>query len=338
MVFRDGTYNLVFNMKKFTFFILLCALAGIAVTKLRSSTTEINPAEPNFSVATTPPWTSKSISSVSLDITITPTALTSLLERLIPQQEKGSAREDFGRAFSNEKISWDLSRTNISLSTANGLSASTTFRGAVSASGIIRPIRGALGRWTNGATDIPFSPSAQLQGDIAISSNPTISEAWRLTPNISASLSVSKVELPIAKALGYDASGLVNEKAQPKVQELIAQLNNDIATDPFLEKAITEIHQELCRTHLVDVSNTATWLTTKPLNWVAEQPVWNQSGLSLGLGLNLEITSGTGEPPGTNECPFPGNLEISPVDKSGEIILKLGTTMEWEAIRTAANN
>jgi len=190
-----------------------------------------------------------------------------------------------------------------------------------------------------GATDIPFSQSAQLQGNITISSKPTLAENWRLNPNASATLLITNANLQIADTFRFNASSFANRQVQPEVETLVAQLNSDIAADPFLENAIRKIHKVLCQTYVFDVEGESAWLKNKPVSWNAEQPMLDDKGLTLKLDLAFETSGGTGMPQRTSECRFPDSLKIDATDDdTGTIELKLATSIEWDIIRSAAND
>jgi len=114
---------------------ILGVFAAFLTITGRIGTTEINPHDPSFAFSSEPPWTANATSTVSLDVMILPSAINTLIERLVPRQELGSKQEDFGRAFSNEQVSWNLHRTDIEVSTIDSLGASAEVSGTVRAKG-----------------------------------------------------------------------------------------------------------------------------------------------------------------------------------------------------------
>jgi hypothetical protein len=316
------------NKKTVSLFLLLFGLGILivyATMATRFGKAQINPVAPVSVSATTPPWTSKSSSTVSLDVTVTPSALHALIERLVPVRETGSKPEDLGRLLSDEKIIWDFVRGGINLSTSGGLSAETRINGTVQILGKTRPL------------GVRFSQSARLQGHIAIATKPALTQDWRLNPNALLTLSVTDADLILARIVTVSVRSLVNREVQPEVQKLIARLNSDIASDPFLETEIREIHEQLCQTRTFNMDDTTAWLKTVPVEWIARQPVLDEQGLTLSLGVKLDTWSGTAEPQAEPDCPFPATLNIVPTDNSGDIELKLASSIAWEPIRDAAN-
>lgn len=313
------------------------AYLWVGVSGARFGITQVRPSAPATKLVALSSERYKSNSTVSLDVTFTHEALKSLIDELVPKLEKGSQKEDFGRAFSKEVVAWNMTRSGITLTINGSLEAATSVKGSVRISGIFKPIRGSVGRLIGGATDIPFSQSANIRGNIALNAKPVLNENWRLNPHASGTLNLTEASLNIANTGAISVRSLVDKELQPEKEQLIKKLNSTIATDPFIENEIRQIHNQLCQVHAFDIDGTSAWLKTVPKGWIAQQPVMDDRGLTLGLGVHVETSSGTGNPPAEPDCSFPRTLELSSTGEAGKIELKLATSLDWVSIRDAIN-
>lgn len=326
--------------KTLTIAALLCGCIGylwLNVSDFRLGTTKILPSAPVTKQGRRILDRSTSVSTVSVKVTVDLAELSSLLEDVVPKNEVGSQNEDFGRAFSNEIVSWNIARGGISVSSNGSLNASTSVRGSVRVRGVFKPIRGSVGRLLGGATDIPFSQRANVSARIVLTAKPVVNTNWRLIPNGSASLVLTDASLMIANTFPFSVRTYVDPTLQSKKQDMIAKINSAVASDSFIEDEIRKIHNQLCGIHEFDVEGVSVWLKMIPIGWSAKQPVMDERGLTLSLGVEVKAVSGTGEKPPLSSCPFPTTLKLDSTTGAGEINIRLESSLDWRSIRDTLN-
>lgn len=319
-------------MNVFVKYVLFTTLliAGLFVVVMMSWTNpfdkkRINPSAPQTKTDTGSTWESASLSNASVNLVIDKKALTSLLESLVPQNNKGSESVDFGKIVKEEKISWNVSRKQLSVSTNNSIIVGTSISGSVQAK--------AKGRYTG----LKLSQSGNLSAKVSIKANPILVNNWRLNPNASAGLSVDKLKVKLFNLFTVDLGSIASQALQKPKDDLILELNKMIVADRFLEKFAKELHAKLCTVFPLDLDGTQAWLVTKPIEWSAVQPVLDAQGLTMNFGVKLQTYGSTLETPRKPECAFPKNLTIKPERDSDTINIALPAHISWETIRKLSN-
>ena len=159
-----------------------------------------------------------------------------------------------------------------------------------------------------------INASAEIKGNIVITSRPKLAAAWRIEPNLAAQVNLGDTSLNVAGAR-------VNVPAQVKplidktVADQIAAVQARMRNDPTLEQNARAQWAKACRSIPLQgagatASMPALWLELKPTRAIAAQPRVDASAVTLTLGIEAEtrITPVETKP----NCPFPATIAIVP--------------------------
>jgi hypothetical protein len=281
-----------------------------------------------------PPLPPASRSSVVLaQVAIALSAIRDAADRGAPRNFTGKADNPVSQILQNADIGWTASRGPITatgvqdvLSLATPLTGKLDVTGSLSskATGAVGDaIGGLLGGNVSkqiGSINIKaINASAEIKGNVAITSRPKLAQSWHFEPNLAAQVTLGDSNLAVAGAR-------VNVPAQVKplidkaVNEQINTLGARIRSDPSLEKNARLQWAKACRSIPLQGTGAgstlpALWLELRPTRAIAAQPSVDASAVTLTLGIEAEtrITSTQTKP----DCPFPATLSIVPPTPGG---------------------
>jgi hypothetical protein len=264
---------------------------------------------------------------------VTLSAIRDVADRSAPRNFAGKADNAAAQVLQNADIGWTAARGPIAASGAQDmLSLSTPLTGRVNVTGSLSSkatgavgdaIAGLLGN--NAAKQIGginiknLNASAEIKGNVIITSRPKFAAAWHLEPNLGAQVNLGDTNLAVAGAR-------LNVPAQmkPVIDKTVGEQLNIVAerirNDPILERTARAQWAMACRSvPLEDPDATSSspmfWLEVKPTRAIAAQPRVDASALTLTMGIEAEtrITPSETRP----DCPFPDKITIIPPTPGG---------------------
>ena len=251
-----------------------------------------------------PPVTRSSY--VVAPVVVTLSAIRDVADRSAPRNFAGKADNAAAQVLQNADIGWTAARGPIAASGAQDmLSLSTPLTGRVNVTGSLSSkatgavgdaIAGLLGN--NAAKQIGginiknLNASAEIKGNVIITSRPKFAAAWHLEPNLGAQVNLGDTNLAVAGAR-------VNVPAQmkPVIDKTVGEQLNIVAerirNDPILERTARAQWAMACRSvPLEDPDATSSspmfWLEVKPTRAIAAQPRVDASALTLTMGIEAE--------------------------------------------------
>jgi hypothetical protein len=267
-------------------------------------------------------------SVVMAPVAIALSAIRDAADRGAPRNFNGKADNPISQILQNADIGWTASRGAISATGApDVLSLSTPLTGTLNVTGSLSAkVTGALGDALGGllggnvAKQIgnvnikQVNASAEIKGDVVITSRPKLAAAWRVEPNLTAQVNLGDTSLSVAGAR-------VNVPAQVKplidktVADQLAAVQARMRNDPTLEQNARAQWAKACRSIPLQGSGAtagmpALWLELKPTRAIAAQPRVDASAVTLTLGIEAEtrVTPVETKP----NCPFPAVITIVP--------------------------
>jgi Domain of unknown function (DUF4403) len=272
-------------------------------------------------------------SFVMAPIVVALSAVRELADRAAPRNFAGKADNPAAQVLQNADIGWTASRGPMFASGADdALSLTTPLTGRLNVTGSLSSkatgaVNDALGSLlgANAAKHIgginikALNASAEIKGNVIITSRPRIAAAWHLEPNLSAQVSLGDTNLALAGAR-------VNVPAQVKplidktVGEQLNAVSERIRTDPtFMQNAKVQWARACRSIPLQSTGPTASlpalWLEIKPTRAIAAQPQVDAQAVTLTVGIEAEtrITASETKP----DCPFPDKITIVPPTPGG---------------------
>jgi hypothetical protein len=272
-------------------------------------------------------------SYVIAPVAVALSAIRDAADRAAPRNFAGKADNPVSQVLQNADIGWTALRGPIAATGAQDvLSLSTALTGKLNVTGSLSSkatgavgdaIAGLLGN--NAAKQIgsvnikSLNASAEIKGNVVITSRPKLAAAWRLEPNLGAQVNLGDTSLSVAGAR-------VNVPAQvkPVIDKTVGEQLNAVAerlrNDPTLERAARLQWAKACRSvPLQGVGDTSSlptlWLELKPTRAIAAQPRVDASSVILTMGIEADtrITSAETKP----DCPFPDKITIVPPTPGG---------------------
>ena len=284
---------------------------------------------PAPAIAQLPPLPPAPRSSVILAQVVVPiAAIRDAADRGAPRNFTGKADNPVSQILQNADIGWTASRGPIAATGGQDvLSLSTPLTGKLNVTGSLSSkATGAVGDAIGGllggnvAKQIgnvnikAFNASAEIKGNVTISSRPKLAAAWHLEPNLSAQVTLGDTSVSVAGAR-------VNVPAQVKpvidktVADQIAAAGAKIRNDPSLERNARIQWAKACRSIPLRgagaaASMPALWLELRPTRAVAVQPQVDAAAVTLTLGIEAETRITPAQT--TPDCPFPEKISIVP--------------------------
>jgi Domain of unknown function (DUF4403) len=272
-------------------------------------------------------------SVVMVPIAVALSAIRDAAERGAPKSFNGKADNPVSQILQNADIGWSAQRGPIAATGAQDvLSLATPLTGTLNVTGSLSAkatgaVGDALGSLLGGnvakqigSVNIKnINASAEIKGNVSITSRPKLAASWRIEPNLAAQVNLGDTSLSVAGAR-------VNVPAQVKplidktVGEQLNAVGERIRTDPtFAENAKVQ-WAKACRSIPLQgagptASLPALWLEVKPTRAIAAQPHVDAQAVTLTVGIEAEtrITASQTKP----ECPFPDKITIVPPTPGG---------------------
>jgi hypothetical protein len=273
------------------------------------------------------------VSSVIATVSVALNAIRDAAERGAPRNFAGKADNPVSQILQDADIGWTASRGPIAatgnqdvLSLATPLTGKLNVTGSLSskATGAVGDALGGLlgGNVAKqiGSVNIKsLNASAELKGNVTITSRPKLAAAWHLEPNLAGQVTLGDTSLSLAGAK-------VNVPAQVKplidktVGEQINAAGARIRSDPAFEQSARAQWAKACRSIPLQGTGAAStlpalWLEFRPTRAIAAQPHVDASAMTLTVGIEAEtrITPVQTKP----DCPFPATISIVPPTPGG---------------------
>jgi hypothetical protein len=272
-------------------------------------------------------------SSIVAPVAIALSAIRDAADRSAPRTFAGKADNPISQILQNAEIGWTASRGPITATGAQDvLSLATPLTGTLNVTGsLTSKATGAVGDALGGllggnvAKQIgsvnikALNASAEIKGNVTITSRPKLAAAWHLEPNLAAQVNLGDSNLSVAGAR-------VNVPAQVKplidktVADQLAAVQARIRNDAALERNARLQWARICRSMPLQGTGAtsslpALWLELRPTRAIAAQPRVDASTVTLTLGVEAEtrITAVQTKP----DCPFPAVIAIVPPTPGG---------------------
>jgi predicted small integral membrane protein len=325
--------RLTLNLK--TVLIAVAVLAASFFISLKAmdllSPRATNSAPPVAQLPPLPPAARSSI--VVAPVAIALSAIRDQAEKAAPRNFAGRADNPISQILENGEVGWSAVRGPMAASgDKDVLTISTPLNGKLNVTGSLSSkTTGALGEALSGvlggnaakqigAVNIKnLNASAEIKGNVIITSRPKLAAAWHLEPNLGAQVNLGDTNVSVAGAR-------VNVPAQVKplidktVGEQINAVSERIRSDPSLRENAKLQWAKACRSMPLQGSGTSAalpplWLEMKPVRAIAAQPRVDAQAVTLLMGLEAEtrVTSTQTKP----DCPFPEKISIVPPTGTG---------------------
>jgi hypothetical protein len=265
---------------------------------------------------------------------ITVSAIRDVLERAAPANLAGKRENPVSQFLSNAEIGWTMTRSPLAVSgRPDALVVSATINGTLHVTGQVAAqvgnIGGALGGIINqnigqqlkNLTGKTVDQHADIRGNVAILSHPTLLSNWRIEPNLTAQVSVADAALSVA-GVKVAVPNEVKPFLDRQVGEQSAALQARLRADPFLEQAARRQWLKLCRSISLGAAGAGLpdlWLEIRPTKAFAGQPRIGGDAVTITVGVEAETRVVPGET--KPDCPFPSNLELVPQGDQGRLNL-----------------
>lgn len=282
-------------------------------------------------LAPLPPAARSSI--VVAPVAIALSAIREAAERATPRNFAGKSDNPVSQILQNADIGWTASRGPLSATgDKDVLSVSTPLTGKLNVTGSLSAkATGALGDALGsvlggnaakqiGAVNIKqLNASAEIRGNVMITSRPRLAASWHLEPNFGAQVNLGDTSLSVAGAR-------VNVPAQVKplidktVGEQLNAVGDRIRNDPTLRRNAQAQWIKACRSIPLQGAGESSslpplWLEMRPTRAIAAQPRVDASAVTIAIGIEAEtrVTSAPTKP----ECPFPDKISVVPPTGTG---------------------
>jgi hypothetical protein len=285
-------------------------------------------------VAELPPLPPATRSSVVLaPVAIAISAIRDAADRATPHTFAGRANNPASQILENADIGWTASRGPITASGAQDvLSLATPLTGTLNMTGSLSSkATGALGNALGsllgekaakqiGSVNIKsLNASAEIKGDVTITSRPKLGASWHFEPNFAAQVNLGDTSLSVAGArvnVPSQVKPLIDKTVTDQLEAVATRIRND----PTLEQNARVQWSRICRSIPLQSANSAAslpplWLELRPIRAIAVQPTVDASAVTATIGIEAEtrITAQQTTP----DCPFPDKLSIIPPTPGG---------------------
>jgi hypothetical protein len=284
-------------------------------------------AVPRSVVADLPPLPPAPHGSVILaQIAIPLTAVHDAAERGTPRTFAGKADNPVSQVLQNADIGWTASRGPLQVTGGQDvLSLTTALTGKLNVTGSLSSkatgavgdaIGGLLGDNVGkqiGSINIKgVNASAEIKGNVTVTSRPKFAAAWRIEPNLSGSVNLGDTSLSVAGAR-VNVPAQVKPLLDKNVADQITAAGNRIRNDPSFERNARIQWSKACRSIPLQGGNAsapALWLELRPTRAVAVQPNVSATAITMTLGIEAETRITPKQT--TPMCPFPEKLSVVP--------------------------
>jgi hypothetical protein len=272
-------------------------------------------------------------SSIIAPVAVALSAIRDAADRGAPHTFSGKADNPVSQILQNADIGWTASRGPITATGAQDvLSLATPLTGTLNVTGsLASKATGAVGDALGGllggnvAKQIgsvnikALNASAEIKGNVTITSRPKLAAAWRIEPNLAAQVNLGDTNLSLAGA-HVNVPAQVKPVIDKTVSEQISAAGARIRNDPAFEKNARAQWAKACRSIPLQGTGAASslpalWLELRPTRAIAAQPRVDASAVTLTLGIEAEtrITPVQTKP----DCPFPATISIVPPTPGG---------------------
>lgn len=274
-------------------------------------------------------------STIVAPTVITLSALKELLETQAPRDLTGKRDNVATKLLSNAEIGWTVNRGPlgvfgkpdvIGVSTLLSGSLRATGQIATSAAGGLGGVVGGvlgkdLGRGVEKLAGRTLDQRTDIRGNVAVISQPQLTPAWRLEPNLTTHFSIADANMNIV-GVRINVGNEVRPLLERQVQEQVARLQERLRNDPFLERTARREWAKLCRSLAIGAAGAGLpnlWLELRPTRAIAAQPRVDAEAVTLLIGVEAEtrIVPNETKP----QCPFPATLEIAPQSEQGRVAI-----------------
>ena len=295
-----------------------------------------------------PPLPPSPRSSVVLaPIAVALSAIRDAADRGAPKTFNGKADNPVSQILQNADIGWSAQRGPIAATGAQDvLSLATPLTGTLNVTGSLSAkatgaVGDALGSLLGsnvakqiGSVNIKnINASAEIKGNVTITSRPKLGASWRVEPNLAAQVNLGDTSLSVAGAR-VNVPAQVKPMIDKAVADQLANVQARMRNDPSFEQNAKVQWAKACRSiPLQGTGATASmpplWLEMRPTRAIAAQPRVDASAVTLTLGIEAEtrIT----ETPTNPNCPFPATLSIIP-PTPGRISIGMPVDMSFTAL------
>jgi hypothetical protein len=276
----------------------------------------------------------QSTSSILAEVAIAIPAIRDAADRGAQRSFSGKADNPVSQLLQNADIGWTASRGPIAASGGQDvLSLATLLTGTLNVTGSLSSkATGAIGdalgdllggnvaKQIGGVNIKALNASAEIKGNVTITSRPKIAAAWRLEPNLAAQVTLGDTSLLVAGAR-VNVPAQVKPLIDKNVAEQIAVAGARIRNDPTFERNARLQWAKACRSiplQSTGASLPALWLEMRPTRAIAAQPHVNAQAVTMTLGIEAttRITPTQTKP----DCPFPATISIIPPTPGGVAI------------------
>jgi hypothetical protein len=274
-----------------------------------------------------PPLPPTPRSSVILaQVTIPITAIRDMADHGTPRTFAGKADNPVSQVLQNADIGWTASRGPIGVTGGQDvLSLNTALTGKLNVTGSLSSkATGAVGDAIGdllgpnvgkqiGSINIKgVNASAEIKGNVTVTSRPKFAAAWRVEPNLNGQVNLGDTSLSVAGAR-VNVPAQVKPLLDKNVADQIAAAGARIRNDPTFERNARVQWTKACRSIPLQAGKTSTpalWLEMRPTRAVAVQPNVNTTAVTMTLGIEAETRITPKQT--TPMCPFPDKLSIVP--------------------------
>jgi hypothetical protein len=268
------------------------------------------------------------ISSIIVPVSIALSAIRDAADRGAPRNFAGKADNPASQILQNADIGWTASRGPITatgaqdvLSLATPLTGKLNVTGSLSskATGAVGDALGGLlggnvGKQIGSVNIKSLNASAELKGNVTITSRPKLAAAWRIEPNLAGQVDLGDSSLVVAGAR-VNVPAQVKPMIDKQVGDQLNAVGARIRNDPAFEQNARAQWAKICRSiplqgTTASTSLPALWLELRPTRAIAAQPRVDAAAVTVTLGIEAEtrITPVQTQP----DCPFPEKISIVP--------------------------
>jgi hypothetical protein len=272
-------------------------------------------------------------SFVMAPVAIALSAIREAADRATPRNFNGKADNAVSQILQNADVGWTASRGPIAATGAQDvLSLTTPLNGKLNVTGsLTSKATGAVGDAIGGllgdkaAKQIgsinikSLNASAEIKGNVIITSRPKLAAAWRVEPNLSAQVVLNDTSVVVAGAK-VNVPAEIKPVIDKNVGDQLNAIGQRVRTDPTLERAARAQWAKACRSMPLQgtgptASLPALWLEFKPTRALAAQPKIDGSAVTVTIGIEADtrITATETKP----DCPFPDKITIVPPTTGG---------------------
>jgi hypothetical protein len=271
-------------------------------------------------------------STITAPVAVAHSALRALLDTAAPRDLSGKNNNPIGQLLSKAEVGVTMARGPISVSgRPEALTISTPVNGTLRVTGQIATQAGnitgllggvlgnAVGKEVQDLTGKLLDQRADVRGNVAVVSRPTLTPAWRIEPNLTAQVTIGDGALSIA-GIKINVGSQVKPLLDNAVNEQVAALQERLRNDPTIEQAARREWAKMCGSIPLGGAKTGLpelWLEVKPTRAFAAQPRIDASNVTLTVGVQAETR--ILPTPTKPDCPFPARLDLGAQADQGRI-------------------